>query len=201
MFIRERWSNRTPGTGRLILLVGVFGSLFVYLVWAAFVAPDESLPHPVAAEFRLVSVDGKPLPAWRRCFGRKVGGRMLLGEDGRWWMEEVDCKVRYGLRMDAGNYRWSGDTLVIHRPGARPGEFPRRFLVLRGDTIDVIRRREGKKSVSRFVRVRTPGPASTPAQGGRKHIVRPRPGRALKQPGVAAGTRIAPDHPSTIRSR
>jgi hypothetical protein len=62
------------------------------------------------------------------------------------------------VEIEAGTYRWSGDTLVIHRPGARPGEFPSRFLVLRGDTIDVVRGARGRKSVSRYVRVRTLAP-------------------------------------------
>jgi hypothetical protein len=157
MFIRERWASRTPGTVRLILLVSVFGSLFIYLAWAVFVAPDRSLPHPVAAEFRLVPVGGKP-PGRVGCYGHRPGGRMLPGKDGRWWMRQVNCKVRYGVTMEAGTWRWSGDTLVIHRPGARPGEFPRRFLVLRGDTIDVVRRTREGKSVSRYVRVRIPAP-------------------------------------------
>jgi hypothetical protein len=157
MFIRDWWSTRTPGTGRLILLVAVFGPLSIFLVWTAFIAPDESLPHPVAVEFRLVSVDGKP-PGRIGCYGQKPGGTMLLGKDGRWWMRQMNCKVQYGVEIEAGTYRWSGDTLVIHRPGARPGEFPSRFLVLRGDTIDVVRGAQGRKSVSRYVRVRTPAP-------------------------------------------
>lgn len=147
------WSSRTPGTFRLILLLCVFGPLSIYLVWAAFIAPDDSLPHPVAAEFRLAAVDGKP-PGRIGCYGHRPGGRMLLGQDGRWWMRQVNCKVQYGLEVEVGTYRWSGDTLVIHRPGARPGEFPRRFLLLRGDTIDVVRGTREGKSVSRYVRVR-----------------------------------------------
>jgi hypothetical protein len=154
MFIRERWSNRTPGTGRLILLVSVFGSLFIYLVWAAFIAPDTGLPHPVAAEFRLVSVDGKPLPS-RRCFRRHVGGRILLGQDGRWQMDVVDCRARYGIWTRAGTYRWSGDTLAVYDHRVSPGEPPLHVLATRSDTLEIPAVYARKKAVLRWVRVRT----------------------------------------------
>lgn len=157
MFIRDRWSTRTPGTGRLILLLCVFVPLTAVLLRPFIEGLKPSRPpYPVAAEFRLVSVDGKP-PSRIACRSRRPGGRMVLGTNSEWWMQVVDCRLRYGIMTDGGTYRRSGDTLVIHRHGARPGEFPSRFLVLRGDTIDV-RGTRGRKSVSRYVRVRTPAP-------------------------------------------
>lgn len=60
MFIRRR-STRAPGTGRLLLLLlCLLGALAIYLARAAIAGPDDRLPHPVAAEFRLASVDGRP---------------------------------------------------------------------------------------------------------------------------------------------
>ncbi|WP_420127160.1 hypothetical protein [Longimicrobium sp.] len=147
------WSDRTPGTGRLILVVCVFGSLFVYLVWAAFIGGDRGgVPHPVAAEFRLVLVDGKP-PGSIACNSRRPGGRIVLGTDGRWWMRVVSCRLRYGMATGYGVYRWSGDTLILARHHPHRGEIVQHVLVRRGDTLDITGRYRGKKSVSRYVRV------------------------------------------------
>jgi hypothetical protein len=97
------WSTRTPGTGRLILLVCVFGSLLGYLVWAAFAGSDRGAaePYPVAAEFRLVSVDGKPLSPIA-CNSRRPGGRIVLGTDGRWWTAGCDTGWRRAPASTAG---------------------------------------------------------------------------------------------------
>ena len=81
---------------------------------------------------------------------------MLLGRNGRWWMREMDCRRMRWPEVRSGTWRWSGDTLVIHRRAARPGELPAHAFVLRGDTIDVPREHRGKKYVSRYVRVRPP---------------------------------------------
>lgn len=150
----RRWSNRTPGTVRLTLLLCGFGCLFVYLVWAVFVADDQSggEPYPVAAEFRLVSVDGKP-PSPIGCNSRRPGGRIVLGTDGRWWMRVVNCRMRYGMATGSGVYRWSGDTLILAHHHPHRGEIVQHVLVARGDTLDITGTYGRKKSVSRYVRV------------------------------------------------
>lgn len=158
MFIRDGWSTRTPGTGRLILLLCVFVPLSIFLVRAAFVGGDRGgEPYPVAAEFRLVSVDGKP-PSPIGCNSHRPGGRIVLGTDGRWWKRVVDCRDRYGVAVGSGVYRWSGDTLILARHHPHRGEIVWHALVLRGDTLEITKRYKGKKSISRFVRVRPPLP-------------------------------------------
>ncbi|HEX6369004.1 MAG TPA: hypothetical protein VF006_08725 [Longimicrobium sp.] len=158
MRIRERWSTRTPGTGRLILLLCVFVPLTAVLLRPFIEGLKPSRPpHPVAAEFRLVSVDGKP-PSKIACRSRRPGGRLILGTNGEWWLRVVDCRLRYGMMTNGGTYRWSGDTLTLHRKAARRGEFPLHILVLRGDTLDFSGRSGRKKSISRYVRVHTPRP-------------------------------------------
>lgn len=161
MHIRSWWANRVPGTGRMIALLCVFGPLSIYLAWATFVAPDDSLPHPVVAEYRLVLMDGKPLSPVT-CYSRRPGGRMVLGADGRWWMQVTDCRARYGVVIGSGIYRWSGDTLALYRRDyARSGGVPRHVVVPRGDTLDIPSRHSQSPPLYRFVRVHTP--ASPPA--------------------------------------
>lgn len=158
MFIRDWWSTRTPGTGRLILLLCVFVPLAAVLLrpFIEGLGPSRR-PHPVAAEFRPVSVDGEP-PSRIGCRSRRPGGRMVLGTNGEWWLRIIDCRLRYGMMTSGGSYRWSGDTLTPHRKAARPGEFPLHVLVLRGDTLDFTERYGRKTSVSRYVRAQTPAP-------------------------------------------
>lgn len=161
MSIRSWWAGREPGTGRLILLLCVFVPLGAYLLWAVSIASGDNPPsHPAAAEFRLVSIDGRPVRRMAGCRNHPPGGRMLLGKDGRWWMREMDCRTMRWPQARSGTYRWYGDTLRIHREGARWGEFPTHVLVQRGDTIDVPREHAGRKYVSRYVRVRTTAPDS-----------------------------------------
>ncbi|HEX5870881.1 MAG TPA: hypothetical protein VFY65_10715 [Longimicrobium sp.] len=159
MSIRQRWSTRTPGTGRLIALLCVFVPLSLLLVWAAcFGGADQGEePTSVAAEFRMVSIRGKPLSPIG-CRGHRTGGRILLGTDGRWWKREMDCRTMRSPGVQTGTYRWSGDSLIVRHPAGRAGEFLSTIYVLRGDTIDIPRRHRRTRYFVRYVRVRTPPP-------------------------------------------
>lgn len=159
MSIRDRWSTRTPGTGRLILLLCVFVPLTVFLLrpFIDGLRPSPP-PSPVAAEFRLVSIDGKP-PSRIACRSRRPGGRMVLGANGEWWLQIIDCRFRYGMMTQSGDaYRRSGNTLTLVWNHPHRGEVVRHVMVQRGDSLDLAGTFGRKKSVSRFVRVRTPAP-------------------------------------------
>lgn len=109
-------------------------------------------PRPAAAEFRLAAVNGTPVGP-RMCEGGVRGGRMVLGKAGRWWIKEQVCAPVAGSSIWIGTYGWSGDTLTLHRIGARPGERPMGRVVLRGDTLELANTDIGSIHNYRYVRV------------------------------------------------
>lgn len=109
-------------------------------------------PRPAVAEFRLVAVNGRAVGP-RMCEGGVNGGRMVLGKNGRWWIREQVCAPVAGKAIWVGDYQWSGDTLTLHRIGARPGERPMGRVVLRGDTLDLANTPIGSIHNYRYVRI------------------------------------------------
>lgn len=135
----------------LFLLLLTVAALSGLLLWRV-VAGGGTGPEPVpAAEFRLVSVDGR-LPGAEMC--RRTGirrARLVLRKDGRWRMREERCRPAPAW-VTAGTWRRSGDTLLVMPVRSRGGEVPRAGSVLRGDTLDLPVHR-GQTYLYRFVRV------------------------------------------------
>jgi hypothetical protein len=111
-------------------------------------------PLPAAAEFRLATVNGRAVGP-RMCEGGVNGARMVLGRNGRWWIRDEICAPVAGHGVSVGNYQWAGDTLILHRIGARPGERPMARTVLRGDTVELANTSLGIHAY-RYVRVPLP---------------------------------------------
>jgi hypothetical protein len=123
---------------RLLLVVGLILLALVAFGVLRFASRLGMLrePRAASAEFRLTAVNGTPVGP-RMCEGGIRGGRMVLGKNGRWWIKERVCNPAAGSSIWIGTYLWSGDTLTLHRIGARRGERPMARVVLRGDTLDL----------------------------------------------------------------
>jgi hypothetical protein len=140
---------------RLLLVLGLILLALVGAGVLRFVSKLGMLgpPRPASAEFRLAAVNGTPVGP-RMCEGGIRGARMVLGKNGRWWIKEQVCAPAPGSAVWIGTYLWSGDTLTLHRIGARRGERPMARVVLRGDTLDLVNTSIGSIHSYRYVLVR-----------------------------------------------